>query len=149
MTSSLKTFYWMATVYTALGLLSGLFYREFTKFNGVPGGTQLAVVHTHLLTLGAICSLLFLVLQKLFDLSALPKRYRAFVITYNIGICLTAVMMVVKGCLQVLGNDFADSPMIAGMSGLGHMTITAAFVLLLLILGNRVGALGKATVQNV
>jgi hypothetical protein len=32
--------------------------------------------------------------------------------------------------LQVLKNPTADSPAIAGVSGLGHMILTAAFVLI-------------------
>ena len=44
------------TVYIVLGLGAGLFYREFTKANGFPDGLsgQLAVAHTHILTLGAL-----------------------------------------------------------------------------------------------
>ncbi|SHJ99452.1 Protein of unknown function [Tessaracoccus bendigoensis DSM 12906] len=137
MAKQLKTWYWFAMIYTALGLASGLFYREFTKLNGVPGGTQLAVAHTHLLTLGTIFSLIFLVLERLFRLSEVTRRYKAFVITWNAGVLVTATMLVVKGCLQVLGSDFATSPMIAGISGLGHMTITAAFILLMIVLGKR------------
>ena len=143
MAKALKTQYFLASAYTALGLLSGLFYREFTKFNGHPGGTQLAVVHTHWLALGAICGLLFLLLEKQFELSGLRKRWTAFLITFNVGVLLTGIMMIVKGCLQVLGNSFADSPMIAGMSGLGHMSVTAGFVLLLLVLGTRIGFFDK------
>ncbi|NHB85460.1 DUF2871 domain-containing protein [Tessaracoccus sp. HDW20] len=143
MSKAIKTQYFLASAYTALGLASGLFYREFTKFNGSPGGTQLAVVHTHWLTLGAILGLIFMLLENQFELSSLPKRWKAFLITYNVGVLLTGSMMIVKGCLQVLGNSFADSPMIAGMSGLGHMSVTAGFVLLLLMLGNKIGFFGK------
>ena len=122
---------------------TGSFYREFTKFNDHPGGTQLAVVHTHWLTLGAICGLIFLLLEKQFELSVLTKRYKAFMITFNVGVVLTGTMMLIKGSLQVLGNPFADSPMLAGFAGLGHMSVTAGFVLLLLMLGNRIGFFGK------
>ena len=40
--------------YMAVGVGSGLFYREFTKLNDFPPGqfTQLGLAHTHLLTLG-------------------------------------------------------------------------------------------------
>ena len=143
MPKALKTQYFFASAYTALGLLSGLFYREFTKFNDHFGGTQLAVVHTHWLTLGAICGLIFLLLEKQFELSVLTKRYKAFMITFNVGVVLTGTMMLIKGSLQMLGNPFADSPMLAGFAGLGHMSVTAGFVLLLLMLGNRIGFFGK------
>ena len=82
-------------------------------------------------------------MEKQFELSGLRKRWTAFLITFNVGVLLTGIMMIVKGCLQVLGNSFADSPMIAGMSGLGHMSVTAGFVLLLLMLGTRIGFFDK------
>lgn len=38
-------------VYGVLGLIGGVFYREFTKFNGFTDFTTLSVVHTHYLML--------------------------------------------------------------------------------------------------
>lgn len=43
-----------AMIYLALGLAAGVFYREFTKWNGFTGKTTLGVVHTHLLVLGML-----------------------------------------------------------------------------------------------
>ena len=143
MTKALKTQYFLATAYTALGLLSALVNREFTKFNRTPAGTQLAVGHTHWLTLGAIVGLILLLLEKQFQLSSLPKRYMAFLITYNAGVLLTGTMMIVKGCMQVLGNPAADSAMLAGMAGLGHMSVTAGFILLLVMIGSKIGFFTK------
>lgn len=140
MGNPLKPLYLYATAYTALGLLGGLFYREFTKMNDFQGRTQLSVVHTHFLVLGAFAFLTFMALEKLFGLSATPRRFRAFLITWNAGLLLTGTMMVIKGCLQVLDHPMADSPMIAGISGLGHMSVTAGMILLLSSLGSRVGA---------
>ena len=34
-------------VYAVLAMVSGVFYREFTKLNGYTDWTTLAVVHTH------------------------------------------------------------------------------------------------------
>ena len=49
-----------------LGIGAGVFYREFTRANDFPEGefTQLSVAHTHLLALGFMMSLIFLVLEK-------------------------------------------------------------------------------------
>ena len=41
-------------VYLILALISGVFYREFTKFNGFTEKTTLGVVHTHLFVLGVV-----------------------------------------------------------------------------------------------
>ncbi len=123
--------YRSAIIWTALGLASGLFYREFTKLNGVPGGTQLAVVHTHTLTLGTILSLLLLALVASWPVLARQRQFRIGVWLWQVGLALTTFGLLVKGCLQVLGREAANSPMIAGVSGLGHMTLAAAFAFLL------------------
>ncbi|MDR3079562.1 MAG: DUF2871 domain-containing protein, partial [Streptomyces sp.] len=46
--------YYAAHVYMITGVVSGLFYREFTKAKDFTGETQLAVIHTHLLALGML-----------------------------------------------------------------------------------------------
>ena len=61
------------------------------------------------------------------------RRLRWFLLFWNVGLALTFAMMLVKGSLQVQA-ELADSPMIAGMSGLGHMILTGSFVLFFLIL---------------
>lgn len=140
--------YRLAAVWTAFGLASGLFYREFTKLNGVPGGTQLAVVHTHALTLGTI--VLLVALALILALPALGERgaFRVFVWVWNIGLAIATLGMLTKGILQVSGNAFATSPMIAGISGLGHMTLTAAFIIFFVALGRTLRARGEQAGPN-
>ncbi|WP_425308643.1 DUF2871 domain-containing protein [Ammonicoccus fulvus] len=125
----------LAAFWTFFGLASGLFYREFTKLNDHPGGTQLAVVHTHALTLGTLVMLAFLALALLLPHIGNDKRFRVGFWLWQGGLTLAIGGLLVKGCLQVLGHPMADSPMIAGFSGLGHMTLTAAFILFFLGLG--------------
>lgn len=122
-----------AAVWTGLGLASGLFYREFTRQTGFTGATQLSVAHTHALALGTTILLVVLALTKVFSLDD-DRRMRLFLTFWNTGLALTFGMMLVKGSLQVLGVAFSTSPMIAGISGLGHMTLTGTFVLFFLIL---------------
>lgn len=123
--------------YLIAGLLGGLFYRELTKLNDFPenADTQLAVVHTHLLTLGVIVLLIVLVLEKVFRLSD-SKLFDWFFWTYNAGVVLSAGMMLWHGTLTVTGHE--SSAMIAGIAGLGHILLTAGFVLLFLALGRAI-----------
>ncbi|UJP11623.1 DUF2871 domain-containing protein [Microbacterium sp. KUDC0406] len=118
-------------VYTVLGLAAGLFYREFTKANGFEEGMpgQLAVAHTHILTLGMIMLLIVMALEKSFRLSG-SRLFRWFFWIYNAGVVLTTAMLVWHGTLQVLGEK--ASMAISGIAGVGHILIGAAFVLLLL-----------------
>lgn len=136
--------YRCAAVWTAIGLVSGLGYRELTRSHDFVGRTQLAVVHTHTLVLGMVFFLVLLALNELFALEA-DRRFRIGVHVWNAGLALTSTMLAVKGSLQVLGNGAADSKAISGISGLGHMTLTAALLLLFLALGARVRAGQRTT----
>lgn len=136
--------YYATLAYLALGLASGLFYREFTKtndFTAADGFTQLSVVHTHLLTLGVIVLLIVLALEKLFGLSQ-SKAFSWFFWVYNLGLVITAGAMTVNGVLHVLGEE--SSKALAGISGSGHMLLTAGLVLLFVALGTRLRASAAA-----
>lgn len=133
----MKKIFNAAFAYMIIGVLAGLFYREFTKANDFPEGgfTQLSVVHTHLLTLGFIVLLIVLVLDKVFGLSG-TKLFSWFFWTYNVGIVLTAGMMVWHGSLTVLGQE--SNAMIAGIAGLGHIALSVSLVLFFLALRKKV-----------
>lgn len=135
--SALRLLLTATAVYTVLGLAAGLFYREFTKLNGFEEGMpgQLAVSHTHILTLGMIIPLIVLALEKSFRLSA-SRLFRWFFWIYNAGVVVTTAMLVWHGVLQVLHAD--PSKMIAGIAGVGHLLLGAGFVLLLIVLGKAV-----------
>lgn len=129
--------YYAAAIYLVLGLASGLFYREFTKgrdYTAADGFTQLSVVHTHLLTLGVIVLLIVLVLDKVVGLSQ-RKEFLWFFWIYNLGLVVTATAMTVNGVRHVLGEE--PSKALAGISGSGHMLLTAGLVLLFVALGQR------------
>lgn len=126
--------YVAAFTYMAVGVASGLFYREFTKAYDFPSGefTQLGLVHTHLLTLGFIVLLIVLLLEKQFRLSD-SKLFGWFFWTYNAGVVLTSGMMIWHGSLTVMGKE--SNAMISGIAGLGHIFLTIGMVLLFLALG--------------
>jgi hypothetical protein len=134
----MKKLFYAASVYLVLGLASGLFYREFTRANdytAADGFTQLSVVHTHLLTLGVVLLLIVLMLEKVFGLSR-SALFGWFFWLYNAGLLISATTMVVNGVLHVLGEE--SSPALTGISGAGHIIMTAGLILLFLALGKRV-----------
>lgn len=139
----LVTIHRSAAVWTVVGLAGGLFYRNFTLANHFSGYTQLAVVHTHALTLGTLTMLVLLALTRLFDLDS-DRRLRWTVNIWNAGLAVSVGTMWVKGMMQVSNNDAADSPAIAGISGLGHIALTVAFTLLFVVLGRAVSAVARA-----
>lgn len=115
-----------ALVYAILAMVGGLFYREFTKFNGFTARTTLSMVHTHYFLLGMVFFLLLLVLEKNFSFTgAATGRVLA---VYHVGLNLTAVMLAVRGVIQVLGNTLSSgvNAAISGMAGIGHILLWAS-----------------------
>lgn len=132
----LKNLYRSAAAWTGLGLASGLFYRETTRRTAFTGFTQLAVAHTHALALGMTVLLGVLALVRVFTLDA--RGVRIFLWIYNIGLAITFGTLLFKGTLQVLGNPLATSSALAGIAGLGHMTLTGALVWFFIVLGRAI-----------
>lgn len=130
-----------ALCYAILAMIGGVFYREFTKFNGFTGKTPLSVVHTHYFLLGMVFFLLLLVLEKSLSFTG-PKTGRVLLV-YQVGLNLTAVMMVVRGVIQVLGTPLSSGlqASISGMAGIGHILLGVSLVLLLLQIKARVSNL--------
>lgn len=125
-----------AAVYTALGLISGLLYRELTR-GEEPVATQLSVTHTHFLALGTLVFLAALAMERLYGLSQ-RREMTYFWWLYNTGLVTATAMMTTKGILQLDGGG--DSPAIAGISGLGHILLTAGFLFFFVALIKRVNA---------
>ena len=129
-----------ALLYAVFAMAGGVFYREFTKFNGFTGKTTLSVVHTHYFLLGMVFFLLLLLLEKNFSFTG-AKTGRVLA-AYHIGLNLTAVMLAVRGVTQVLrltlssGMDAA----ISGIAGIGHILLGVSLVLLLLQINRGVAA---------
>jgi hypothetical protein len=125
-----------AAAYAAFGLLSGLFYREYTKGQGFTGVTQLSTLHTHALALGMIVFLVVLALDKVFDLSSATspsrKLFTLFFWFYQSGLIVTLGTMVVRGVMQVNGQTGA--PAVSGIAGLGHILLTLGILHLFLAL---------------
>ena len=119
-------------LYALLAMVGGVFYREFTKFNGFTARTSLGVVHTHYFLLGMVFFLLLLLLEKSFSFTD-AKTKRALT-TYHIGLNMTAVMLVVRGIPQVLGTELSAgmTAAISGVAGIGHILLGVSMVMLLL-----------------
>lgn len=127
----MKRYMNMALLYAVLAMVGGVFYREFTKFNGFTAKTTLGVVHTHYFLMGMVFFLLLLLLEKSFSFTG-AKTGRILVL-YHIGLNLTAVMFVVRGVTQVLGTALSSgmSAAISGMAGIGHILLGVSLILLL------------------
>ncbi|HFI0463112.1 TPA: DUF2871 domain-containing protein [Streptococcus suis] len=110
-----------ALIFMIIGLLSGLFYREYTKMTGFTGQTQLSTVHTHAFALGMLFFLIVLALEANFRLTH-HKHYGKFFGFYVSGLSLSLIMQVVRGMMQV--QNVSGNGAIPGLAGVGHILLT-------------------------
>ena len=113
-------------VYAVLALVGGVFYREFTKLNGYTNWTTLSVVHTHYFILGMMLFLILGLIPMNMNL-----KINGAVLFYNIGLNLTAIMLIVRGIIQVLDLNVV-SALISGIASIGHIILGVSLILILL-----------------
>ena len=139
----MKKYLNISLIYAIAAMVGGVFYREFTKWNGFTGMTALGKVHTHLFLLGMLMFLIIALFAEHHDLQK-QKLFRVFLWVYNIGVPLTAVMLVVRGIAQVLNVSLssAANASISGIAGFGHILTGVGLVLLLISLKKTAESVG-------
>lgn len=127
----------IAIAYASAALAFGVYYRELTRIMGFTGITMLSKVHPHLFMLGMA---VFLFASLFSERRAIEKTrtYRPFMICYNIGLFLTALMMALRGTLEVTGYTFTKAldASISGIAGIGHILLGAGMILFLAAIRN-------------
>ena len=96
--------------------------------------------HVHLFVMGMIVFLIVALFAENREL----KKYKTFCIflwLYNIGLPITAVMMVIRGITQVLNISLskAVNASISGIAGIGHILTGVGIILLLISLKKAAG----------
>ena len=129
-----------ALLYAVLAMAGGVFYREFTKFNGFTAATTFSVVHTHYFLLGMVFFLLLSLLERSNPFS--NTKTRRVLAVYHIGLNLTNVMLAVRGVTQVLALPLSSGmdAAISGVAGIGHILLGVSMVLLLVQIRRSVAA---------
>ncbi len=115
----MKKLFGTVSFYGILGLLLGVFYREYTKMSGFEGVTALGRLHTHALALGFLFFLILVVLEKNFSISN-NKYFKIFYPVYNIGLLGLLGTLTFRGILEINGTS---------MNGLNHIAGTFHFIL--------------------
>ncbi|WP_274952698.1 DUF2871 domain-containing protein [Angelakisella massiliensis] len=128
-----------AFVYVIAGLAAGVFYREFTKFQGFSGRTALGLVHPHLLLLGAGVMLLLIALEPALLLIGEERSLKRSLLFYHCGLGLTAALLLIRGVFQVLGSPLSRGldASISGIAGIGHILLAIGLCRLLLMIRRR------------
>lgn len=122
-----------AILYAVLAMVFGVFYREFTKFNGFTGKTNLSVMHTHYFLLGMFFFLALVLLEKNFHFSD-QKNIGKMLVVYHIGLNITALAFLMRGLTQVWGTALSKGmdASISGIAGIGHILTGVSMILILL-----------------
>ncbi|MCI8442103.1 MAG: DUF2871 domain-containing protein [Provencibacterium sp.] len=133
-----KKLFSTAFFYAVAALAGGVFAREFTRFHRFEGNTVLFTLHVHLFMMGMLFFLVAGLLEKQFQLSAHPLM-RPFCLCYHIGLLLTVAMLAIRGTGEVMGLSLSRqaAAALSGISGLGHIFLSAGLVLFFLILRKR------------
>lgn len=135
--------------YAIAAMVGGVFYREFTRFQGFEGRTALGLVHTHLFLLGMLFTLVVALLDGVLGLGE-HRRFGLFCKLYNLGVIITAAMLLVRGVAQVSFPELSTglSAAISGIAGIGHILTGVGVILFFTICRARCPAGRKAVSRS-
>ena len=130
--------------YFIIAMISGVFYREFTKWNGYTQPTSLGVLHTHLLILGVGVFLFVAMLRKQTKIDE-NAYFNPFYILYNLSLPLMTLTMLLRGITEVKGIQLSKmlNGMLSGIAGLSHIGLAIALFLLLIMIKKELVKEGK------
>lgn len=122
----------LSLAYAIVAMIFGVFYREFTKFSGFSGRTNLSFLHTHYFILGMFFFLILMLTEKAFHFSG--QHMNRVLIAYQLGLNITGLGFLMRGLTQVWGTELSKGldASISGIAGIGHIFIGVCIVLILL-----------------
>lgn len=120
-----------ALIYAVLGLVGGVFFREFTKFYNFTGETTLGYLHLHYLVLGMIFFMIILLFEKNFAFS--DKKINKIFIIYHIGLNIMVLFLLIRGIVQVANIEISKSfnAAISGCAGIGHILLGVSLIIVI------------------
>lgn len=112
-----------------MGLIAGVFYREFIKFYHYQNITHLSRLHVHILVLGFLTMLVAYIIVRKYSTSILISLKKPLYI-YMVGFTFTIVNMMVFGIYEVVSNgqDTIRIAALSGTSGIGHILLSIGIV---------------------
>ena len=129
-----------AVAYAVIAMIFGVFYREFTKFNGFTGRTVLSAIHPHYFMLGMAFFLLLLLLEKAVGFSGAGTG--KVLAVDHVGLNLSGLTLLLRGVVQVLGTSLSSAlnGALSGVAGIGHILLGISLLLILLQIRKSVSA---------
>lgn len=120
----------ISVTYAIIGIFTGAFAREFSRFYGVYGHNQLNLVHTHNLAMGFLAIMVLYLVMRKYDNQKIQEIKKPFHI-YVASHVFSFVCMFVIGLYQVIGNvdkGVINLAALQGITGIGHIGITIGMV---------------------
>ncbi len=133
----IKNIYDTSICYLIMGLVAGVFYREFTKFFDFTAESHLSKLHVHTIVLGCLVLLMLYILVNKIDKNISKNIEKSFHI-YNIGLVITLVSMTVYGIFDVVGDgkNIININAISGISGIGHIILAIGIIMIFMRVRN-------------
>ncbi|XVG96125.1 DUF2871 domain-containing protein [Eubacteriales bacterium KG127] len=119
-----------------LGLIFGVFYREFTKLFAWTMPTTLSIVHVHLIILGFIVLLSLYFVIRDSNKSELPSKFNVAIKLYITGLLWMTSTFVIRGIYTITSEGYNIIPdaALSGIAGIGHIILGAAIVFIFILL---------------
>lgn len=119
----------LSYTFLVMGLIAGVFYREFTKFYKYQADNHLSKLHVHVLVLGFLLMMILYLVVKEYDVKKI-LTIRTPLYVFVSGFTFTIVNMTLSGFYEVVS---ANRPIIKkaaleGLSGLGHIVLSIGIV---------------------
>lgn len=123
----------LSYTFLIMGLILGVFYREFTKFYNYRLVNHLSKLHVHVLVLGFLLMLIIYIISKNYDLGKI-HYIKIPIYLYVVGFAFTIVNMTLIGIYQVFSPKIKilNQAAIDGFSGIGHIILSVGLVWLIL-----------------
>lgn len=116
-------------VFLIMGIMGGVFSREFNKLYNFTEFNYIRIVHTHSLTLGFFLGLIFYLLVKNYDKEKIVSLKKSYHI-YMTGLVITIISMMLGGIYTVVsqGENIINPMAVSLISGIGHSILTVALI---------------------
>lgn len=127
-----------AFIYAIVAMISGVLYREGSKFLEVTEPTTWSFTHTHFFVLGMFFFLIVLLIEKNFCIMK-DKKFNLFYYIYNAGLLIKGSMLWVRGAVDLTTSvPIIYDKMISGISGVGHILLGVGIILFFVILKDKI-----------
>ena len=120
----------ISVTYAIMGIFTGAFAREFSRFYGVYGHNQLNLVHTHNLAMGFLAIMVLYLVMRKYDNQKIQEIKKPFHI-YVTSHVFSFVCMFVIGLYQSIGSvdkGVINLNTLQGITGIGHIGLTIGMV---------------------